>query len=175
MIADNFRLGDYGEEYVKLCFANRYHKIKTVPHEINVQLEWGDIVLPPLPTLGITTKKVEVKTEWNNPAGNFFMERWSNRKAKRDGWVITSPADELYYLFWNEGYGFRFPCWQQTAWMIDYNQYNLKEQKKTEQHNDTWGYIVPIHSLKGPFAPVKFDLCKETMNKSKKIVDDSIR
>ena len=155
-------LGKLGEEYVKICYGRRYLHIRPVPDNIATQLEWGDIVLPPLKALGIGHKKIEVKTELKDPNGNFFIERWSNKSTGRDGWLTTSPADELFYLFWDVGYGFRFPCWQQSAWMIDYNQYRLVEQKQTDQHNDTWGFLVPHGSLKGPFAPVKFDLCVDT-------------
>lgn len=169
---EQLRLGKCGEEYVKLCYARRYLNIRPVPDKIDIQLEWGDIVLPGESRLGISQKKIEVKTEAINPNGNFFMELWSNRSTGREGWLKTSPADELFYLFWNELYGFRFPCWQQTAWIIDYNKYNLVKQKAVEQNNDTWGYLVPQGSLSGPFAPIRFMLDKEVMQKAVKNIKE---
>jgi len=157
---NTFEVGRLGEGYVMSKLENIYRKLKKVPDDITIQLEYGDILILGEKSLGIKKKKIEVKTELDDPNGNFFMERWSNKRTGRHGWLKTSKADELYYLYWNMGYGFRFDSWQHSAWMIDYQykDYRLVQQGKQTQENDTWGYLVPQDSLCGPFKPIKFDL-----------------
>lgn len=158
---NSFEVGDIGEKYVFDKLSNIYKKIKKVPDEIVMQLEYGDILLMGEKSLGIKNKKIEVKTELTDPNNNFFIERWSNKSTGRAGWLKTSKADELYYLYWEESYGFRFPCWQQMAWMIDYSSrdFRLVNQSKTKQDNDTWGYLVPQdYFARGPFMPIKFEI-----------------
>jgi len=158
---NTFDVGEMGEKYIMNRLSMIYKKIKKVPADITIQLEYGDILLLGEKSLGIKNKKIEVKTELKDPNNNFFIERWSNKSTGRDGWLKTSKADELYYLYWEEGYGFRFPHWQETAWLIDYSHkdFRLVQQAKTQQHNDTWGYLVPQgYFNRGPFMPIKFEV-----------------
>jgi len=170
----NETLGDYGECYIYLSMLDIYRDVRKVPKEMETQLKWADIVRKGSDYIGINNKRIEVKTEENDPNGNFFIERWSNKSIGREGWLYSSPADELYYIFWNENYGFRFPNWQNSAWMIRYNSsgYTLIKQGKTQQNNDTWGYLVPQDSLGEVFSPIKFILDDERKTHVKNIVDN---
>lgn len=144
-MSDTFKLGDKGEAVVEFGLKRVYCQPKPVPKNINHQLKFGDVVCPGFRSLGIPHLKIEVKTEFDF-TGNFFFETHSNVHTNRAGWAITSPADELYYLFWDEAKGYRIPNFQHVKWHFDYYKDRFKEvdQKRHEQENLTRGRLVPI-------------------------------
>lgn len=158
MQANTFDLGDKGEELVYYGLQKLYKDPRKVPKEINQQLVWGDIAVGGLAALGLENLKYEVKTEMKH-TGNVFWERWSNKAAQREGWGWTSPADELFYLFWEEGKGYRFRDLQTVMWLVDYykDKFNLVQQKKYAQANDSWGYLIPIEWFRESGDIVEFD------------------
>jgi hypothetical protein len=151
-------LGGQGESLVRYGLQKVYNDVKKVPSTINEQLVWGDLVVPGYAAMGIKNMKVEVKTERKH-TGNLFWEWWSNKSTKREGWGQTSPADELYYLFWDDGAGYRIPDLQTVIWHVDYhkNDFQLVKQCKQTQDNDTWGYLIPIEWFSQANNLIKFD------------------
>lgn len=143
-----FDLGNLGESVVKLALDRIYKNPRMVPKDINTQLEWGDIAINGCRELGIPRKKIEVKTELKH-TGNLFFETMSNAKIGRKGWALTSQADELYYLFWQDAIGYRIPDFQRTMWIFDYDKkdFQEREQNKHEQNNQTIGRLVPVEWL----------------------------
>jgi len=157
-MSDTFTLGDMGEALVRYGLEKVYKDVRTVPKNIDDQLVWGDLVVPGAVAMGLKKIKVEVKTERVH-TGNVFWEQWSNRATGREGWGKTSPADELFYLFWGEGIGYRFPRFQNLMWLVDYYQHDfpLVEQKKYEQGNDSWGRLIPITWFQENNDVISFD------------------
>jgi hypothetical protein len=86
--------------------------------------------------------------------GNLFMELWSNRKAGRPGWMVTSEADWLIYAFAIQGMAWVYDWKQMKEWLwhptyaVDTGEFPLRSQGKYDQHNDTWGYLVKMDLLK---------------------------
>jgi hypothetical protein len=140
-----FELGNKGEAVVERGLSRVFRNPRPVPKDIETQLEWGDVVIPSCLGIGIQSLKIEVKTEAKF-TGNFFFETLSNAHIEREGWIITSPADVLYYMFWDSCVGFRIPEFQLLKWHVDYCKKDFREvdQKKTEQANLTRGLLVPI-------------------------------
>lgn len=102
---------------------------------------------------------VEIKTEKEH-TGNLFLESWSNRNlenadshAERGstlGWFLTNRADLLMYYFLGTDQlyvldFFKLKRWAFTGWRI--LRYPERQQRRSEQLNDSWGWCVPIADL----------------------------
>lgn len=87
----------------------------------------------------------EVKTE-EKFTENIFPERWSNRSTGRDGWLITSRATLLFYLFLDRRIMYLIDMEKLQEWHKsgDMDRFRMAKQEKHIQHNDTRGLIVPI-------------------------------
>jgi hypothetical protein len=75
-----------------------------------------------------------------------FWETWSNKTFRRKGWGLTSKADALYYLFWDKAIGYRIENLPTVIFNFGYYRKDFKEvpQDKYNQHNDTFGCLVPV-------------------------------
>ena len=170
-MSDTFKLGDKGEAVIKYGLKRVYADPRTVPKDINTQLKYGDFVCPGFGEIGIQHLKIEVKTE-QKYTGNLFFETMSNVDTGRDGWIATSTADELYYLFWDVARGYRIPLFQDVKWQFDYckNRFKEVDQKKHQQENLTRGRLVPIEWLMSLYVgAVEFDFQKIKENVDKDI------
>jgi hypothetical protein len=138
-----------GEAVIFMGLNEIFKSPKPVPHEINMQLKYSDFVCKGCSDIGVPHSKIEVKTE-QSYTGNFFFETMSNVETERLGWVETTPADELFYLFWDEGKGYRIPDFQKLKFLFDYDKKNFREvsQRKHTQANHTKGRLVPISWVK---------------------------
>jgi len=99
---------------------------------------------------------IEVKAEAEE-GKNFYLETWSNKKWKTEGWMHKLQCDFLYYYFLNTKnlYSMVFP--DLKYWAFDKCGFSEedgriwdfpeKEQKKYTQLNDTWGRCVPINII----------------------------
>jgi len=77
---------------------------------------------------------------------NFFIERWSNRKRRTDGWIWKLRCSLLLYVFLdvNRLYVINMPYLQKHAFNYWEPYWTERMQKKHQQLNDTWGWIVPV-------------------------------
>jgi hypothetical protein len=109
-----------------------------------------------------TLLSVEVKCEQSNKWDNFFLEEWSNGKRDKPGWMRNGlKADLLWYFFIKEQDLYvisleALRCWAYTNNRIE--DYQLKEQHKYTQRNDTWGRCVPIETIRTEVGFKKFFL-----------------
>lgn len=138
-------LGKIGEGFIMEALRKVYSDVRETPKNINVQMEWADIVCVGNPAIGIPHKKIEVKTERKH-TGNLFWETWSDKPKGRKGWGVTSTADELFYLFLDDRIGYRVESLQSSLWLFDYcrKEYKEVQQTKAQQANETWGCLVPV-------------------------------
>lgn len=97
---------------------------------------------------------IEHKCEQKNKYGNFFLETWSNKSLRRDGWLWTSLASMLIYHFIDDdiAYLLRFDALRNWATADVHGVSRLKtfpekKQAKYIQENDTWGRTVPIRII----------------------------
>ena len=170
---NTFELGRTGEEFVRFGLDKVFKDTRKVPDQINEQLLWGDLVVKGSVAMGLSNIKVEVKTE-SKHTGNLFWEWWSNKSTQRKGWGQTSPADELYYLFWDDGVGYRLPNLQHSKWIVDYycemSNFPFVQQKKNIQKNDSWGYLIPVEWFieSNDAVRFEFDSLKEEWLDTKK-------
>jgi len=125
-----------------------YKNVRRTAKNMAAQLKYADIFCTGFPQILIPDLRYEVKTEFQH-TGNLFWETYSNKGAGRKGWGFTSPADVLYYLFWNDGKGYRIDGLQRKIWVFDNHwkhKYPEVKQKKYDQENDTWGCLIPVNA-----------------------------
>lgn len=148
-MSSTFRLGDMGEMVVAIGLRRLFAEVKETPKDIKTQMRWGDIVIDSVrlgaSEIGFSNLIYEVKTEKMH-TGNFFFETLSNVHTKRPGWAVTSTANELFYLFWDDARGYRIPEFQSIKWLFDYSKRDFREveQRKHPQANLTLGRLVPV-------------------------------
>ena len=101
------------------------------------------------------TFTVELKAEVVD-TGNLFLETVSNVHTMRYGWLCTSRAEQLWYLFVDTRtlYTMRFCDLRWWAWGDPEDvesgaigKYRCVRQKKHKQENLTEGFIVPFSAL----------------------------
>lgn len=113
-----------------------------------IQATAGDVIMN---KAGGTFQTVEIKAEAEDIHGNLFLESWSNRSRWKPGWFLTIQSDWLLYHFVSDWKLYAVPfddlrSWAFNRWRIcDFNE---KPQGKYEQLNDTWGWCVPIATLR---------------------------
>ena len=92
---------------------------------------------------------VELKAEEVEETGNFFMETWSHKKIGRKGWFRTCKAEYLLYIFKDTGNFYKMTFDEIRDFVSD-NTWRYREvlQQKHKQENDTWGYCIPINTLR---------------------------
>lgn len=162
MNTDTFSLGDKGESVVRFGLEEIYKNVRPTPKDINMQLEWADMVCAGYKQIGFEHIKYEVKTE-KDYTGNFFFETFSNVHTQRPGWAVTSTADEVFYLFWESSKGYRLKNFQHLKWHFDYCLGDFKEvdQRRHPQANLTRGRLVPIDWVQNTYCGcVEFDFSR---------------
>lgn len=156
-MSETFRLGDLGEAVVRLGLECIYREVKETPKDVKTQMRWGDFAVDArrlgASQIGFSNLVYEVKTERCH-TGNFFFETVSNVHTGRAGWMVTSTADELFYLFWEDARGYRIPQFQSVKWLFDYSCRDFKEvdQRKHAQANLTRGRLVPVDWVMGLYV-----------------------
>lgn len=116
------------------------------PLEDELQLAYGDA----LATIGGRLQVFEFKTE-EQASANFFLETWSNRRSNRMGWLYTSRADWLCYYFRTPSNPtlYVLPMRPLRDWLLTGpGRFRHVEQRKREQHNETWGLLAPISEVR---------------------------
>jgi hypothetical protein len=148
-----FDLGNLGEQVILEGLGKVYANPRETPKDIETQMEWADIVIGGNRNIGLPPRKIEVKTEAKY-TGNFFFETMSNVALNRAGWAVTTPADTLYYLFWDTAQGYRIEALQSLIWLFDYHKDEFREvtQRKHQQRNETKGHLVPIQWVQGCYV-----------------------
>ena len=132
------------------------HYVETAKgtHSQKLQMNCGDLVYTSPETGEMVW--VEIKSERSNAHGNFFLETWSNRNIKRQGWLRTCRADWLWYYFLDScelflinrprlkrwAYGGKAPDGTETIGNLPW--FPEKGQGKYDQDNDARGVCVPI-------------------------------
>lgn len=124
-----------------------------------IQKIWGDFVVrfkddKRYGKYANAVASIELKAEWEDKWGNLFLEWFSNKKWGTPGWMLTSHAQFLLYFFCNTGnaYWMDFQRLKDWAFQVErhrlrISRYDLKQQDKYEQLNDTWAYCVPIKHI----------------------------
>lgn len=78
-----------------------------------------------------------------------FIETWSNKQRGTKGWLWTSCADRIVWLFMEtmELFVIDLPALKRWAELSIHNFVEVP-QKKCDQLNDTWGRLVPRDVLR---------------------------
>lgn len=125
-------------------------KTNTGRMSMHLQTHAGDLLLNSTKTGDLLS--FEVKVEAENKYKNLFLEEWSNRKRETQGWRYKlTDTDYLAYFFLAERELYIAPWPKLNAWcarnLKEGCPYTLKQQRKYNQLNDTWGWCVPIGVL----------------------------
>lgn len=101
---------------------------------------------------------VEFKVEDENKYNNFYLEMWSNRSRFTPGWMITNRADILLYMFLDKMELHTISMGSLKRWAFGSSgsktdaghifDWPMKPQRKRDQKNDTWGFCVPIETIR---------------------------
>ena len=134
-------------------------------HHSLIQQFCGDI----LTTQHATSKYIEFKVEKDyasHGGKNLFIETWSNRQRGTLGWFHKCQADWLWYYFLQPGELYIFPMTSLRQWAREPQlkprllDFPLRQQRRYEQLNDTWGHPVPVivfqqelDDFRGPIKP----------------------
>lgn len=116
----------------------------------------------------------EFKAELKH-TGNLFLEEWSNKSTRREGWMRKLDTDFLFYHFLDKDvlYVISFPRLREWCYATPslnplqkqpgrlFDCYPLVEQKKYDQRNDTCGVLVPIGTLRREIPVQVFHPLKE--------------
>jgi hypothetical protein len=104
----------------------------------------------------------DLKTEERNPNGNLFAEEWSNYPV-RHGWLRNlTECKFLVYIFLSTKTMYWVNFSRFVAYVDQhYTERNLVRQDKTEQKNDSQGYLVPIWKLREEGIIVRTDYLDE--------------
>lgn len=111
----------------------------------------------------------EAKIEEEDKYNNFFLETWSNLPTdfdnidrKNPGWLIKLKADILMYYFIKDKILYLIDFRKLCLWAFIPNagkgriyDFPLKEQKKYNQKNKTWGHCVPIKTIEQEVGFIK--------------------
>jgi hypothetical protein len=94
--------------------------------------------------------ELKVEPTWT---GNLFIESWSNRQDMRQGWFHTLKVDALLYGFPTPDRVVFVIPWKKLREFLWHPKYRVDkmpfvQQRKHIQHNDTWGWLVPVEELK---------------------------
>lgn len=74
----------------------------------------------------------------------FFFETWSNKQVFTEGWLWTSQADRIVWLYLSSGDLFVLDLPALRLWAAgSIEAYDEVQQTKCEQLNDSWGRLVP--------------------------------
>ena len=132
-------------------FEGRFVRTARGPLARELQKSAGDVLMN-TDEKSVFGLELKAEVKWT---GNVFLERWSNRSRFTPGWFETAKCDLLLYHFLNNDtlYGFRFRKLREWFYYCENmgvpvaSRYKLAGQKKHDQLNDTWGYIVPINDI----------------------------
>lgn len=147
------RSWDALEPYLKArAFDGRFVRTAKGPLALELQKTVGDVLVN---SDRQTVTCIEVKAEERH-TGNLFLERWSNRSRFTPGWLETLTTDLLWSHFLDRDVVYELPWERLRQWMYWHegprgypmsNKYQQAVQKKYDQLNDTWGYLVPLIDL----------------------------
>lgn len=145
------------------AYDGRYVRTAKGRLALELQKSVGDVLYN---SNDATVHSVEIKAErrWT---GNVFLERWSNRERFTPGWLETLNCDLLlcHYLDQDRLLALNFPNLRKWLYHCERwkkptaNAYPQVDQRTYVQHNDTWGYIVPVSDfpkvvLQGEYRPL---------------------
>ncbi len=116
-----------------------------------MQMQWAGIdlllVKEPAGPSSRDSVTVELKAE-QRTTGNLFLETWSNRKTQRPGWIRSSKAVGLLYLFLDTETLYVAHMGKLQEWATaNLSRFPEKMQAKHQQENETVGHIVPVTRL----------------------------
>lgn len=146
------RSWDILEPYLKKrAFDGRFVRTAKGPLSLELQKSVGDVLVN---SSREYVTCIEVKAE-ERYTKNVFLERWSNRKLFTPGWFETLNTDLLWCHFLDKDEVHELPFAKLRQWMYWHenrghpiaHRFEQAEQKKYNQLNDTWGYIVDIKLL----------------------------
>jgi hypothetical protein len=116
-------------------------------NDVEGQYTKGDYVLFPRRT--DKAKNAEIKTEEENPNGNLFIEKWSDKRPERErpGWLYNlTECNLLFYIFLKLKIMYMLDF--QALRTFDFSKYDEVPQTKQVQNNLSTGYLVPTKDLR---------------------------
>lgn len=134
-------IGQKGEKMFEEFISDKYPKIQVQNTSMNPDYTWKEIdFILTYPDGKVRT--VELKTDSYTNTPNISVETMANKERNRLGWIHTSEADVLAYLFIN---GLQHG--EPNLWMID-----MKRLRTYVENNKTLRDIVvtPERQVRGP-------------------------